>query len=74
MVFMSNTNKAKTISAWEVQKGDKVQVNYKGKTYVITVEWLKQYADDCKVSLWGESVLSFIGASEAVILLEREAN
>jgi hypothetical protein len=60
----------KTVTAWEVKKGDRIRVSFKGKSYEMTVEWLKQYPEDCNVSFWGTYCLQFVGASEQVILLE----
>lgn len=62
----------KTMTAWETKVGQRVRVLYNGKYYEMVVEWLKRHEEDCTISLWGSSVLSGIGASEMVILIDEE--
>jgi hypothetical protein len=66
---MENTT-MKTITAWEVKVGDKIKVRFKNRDYEFEVQWINKYEEDCTVSFWGLYALSFIGASEQVILIE----
>ena len=73
MVFMNNTNKSKTISAWEIKSGDMIRISHKGQRYEMNVESVRKNNEESTVSIWGSWVFFGIGASEAVILVEREA-
>jgi hypothetical protein len=63
-------NQSKTITAWEVKLGQRVRIEYKGKTYEQVVEWINRNTEENTISLWGVYALSFIGASERVILID----
>jgi hypothetical protein len=62
----------KTMTASEVKVGQRIQIRYKHKDYVMVVEWICKSEDGCQVSFWGDYALSFIGASERVILIDED--
>lgn len=64
----------KTITAWEIKAGDQIRIKNPndGKTYEMTVDWIKKYTDESTVSVWGSWVIDNVGASQAVTLVGEE--